>query len=367
MLGSERRIGIWILPLFVLVAALAATLAGGLALLYYGQQVRQLDARTQAARDDAVAAAERVAVAASEASAAIDADAAAVRDALSLTVPVAQPNDHGVYALAADHAGGEVRVATGFTVYSDTTETYLVTSHELIATADGAGVGQVRVALPGGAPVVARVHAFDAALDLAVVVAPGGPLPVLPWRPVAEPPAPGQRLFLVGVAGQDAVAVVEGTLAGIGPQTLIPALPVSAAVAGGPLIDPSGRVLGIASRAYQPYGEVDGDLPYAVPVRALCRALIACSADDLGGLAPDAAQPGTAPVNAEQRVPPRTPDPVVVEQAPVEVAPPPPPPTESVVLPAEPSPTPSPSPPPLELTPPSAEPTPVAPEPSPTP
>jgi len=50
---------------------------------------------------------------------------------------------------------------------------------------------------------------------------------------------------------------------------------------GGPLVDAEGRVLGMASSAYQPLGINPGDVPQAPDVAAICRTVLRCSDDDL--------------------------------------------------------------------------------------
>jgi hypothetical protein len=60
VLGSRRRIGLWILPLFLIVGLLGAVLAGTLAVLYYEQEVRRLEGTTAAARAEVAAARDEV-------------------------------------------------------------------------------------------------------------------------------------------------------------------------------------------------------------------------------------------------------------------------------------------------------------------
>jgi len=301
-LGSRRRIGIWILPLFVLVATLSAALAGGLAFLYYGQQVEALEGTTASARADLDGAVERVSTVASEATAAIDAQVRGVEESLADGPPITAPAGSGIYAVAADHPGGEVRVGSAFTLFSDTRETYLATSYRVIASGGGTAVPTARLSVPGQGAVEVRVHNFDAALDVAVLVAPGGPLPLLPWRPAEEPLAAGAPAFLAAVAGEDTPVALGGTVAGVGPRAIVTDLPVNAFVSGGPLTDAAGRVVAVAATGYEPFGALGGDLTYAVPVRLLCSRLLQCTPQDLGpeGLGPGE---GTGTLPAEDAVP----------------------------------------------------------------
>jgi len=305
VLGNRRRIGLWILPLFLIVGLLGAVLAGTLAVLYYDQEVRRLEDTTAGARAEVAAARDEVGAAADQARADIGAQVAGVQASLASGVPIPAPNEAGVYAVAADHPRGEVRVGSAFTVYSDARETFLVTSYRLVATAEGGAVAAARVFLPRSAPVEVGVHGYDRDLDLAVLVAGGGPLPVPPWRPPEESVPLGDGMFAIGVAGADTPAAVAGTVAGVGPRALVADLPLNAFLAGGPIVDGAGRVVAVASLDYAPFGRVPGELRYAVPVRLLCERLLRCSEADLGagGLGPGGGS-GAAAVPADLAVAP---------------------------------------------------------------
>ena len=89
---------------------------------------------------------------------------AEAQDDLARSTPLDVPADGGVYAVSADHAGGEVRVGSAFTVYSDAVDapepmTFLVTTYDLVAVGDEAAVASATVHLPTGdvvAPVTRR-------------------------------------------------------------------------------------------------------------------------------------------------------------------------------------------------------------------
>lgn len=281
LFGDERHIGMWILPLFVMAALLGATLVGGLAALYYGQQVADLEEATSKARkgiDDVVTDVER---AADDARKDIRKQVNQARDELSRQSPVDLPSEAGVYSVAATHEDGVVRVGSAMTVFSNDTESYLITTYSLVATEDGGAVRVVDVFLPTQTLTI-RVHSFDRERDLAVLIVAGGPLPVLEWRPVDEPVQRGDALYAVGVAGANTPAIVEGRVAGLSDLAIVPDMPLNDFMAGGPLIDGAGRVVAIASQHYAPFGAVEGSLFYAPPVRMVCEVLIDCTAEDVG-------------------------------------------------------------------------------------
>lgn len=315
-LGSERRIGLWILPLFLISGLLGATLAGALAVLYFGQQVDRLEATTAGARAEVAAAGEELTRTAEDARAAIDEQVTEVERRLAVTYPVGLPADGGVYAASAHHARGEIRVGTAFTVFSDEGETYFLVNYRLIAAADGLALPVADILLPGQR-LTLRVHSYDRDLDLAVLVATGGPLPVLPWRPRSEPIERGAAVYVVGVAGADTAAIVEGRVGGVSRRAVLPVLPLNAAIAGGPIVDSAGRVVAVSSLDYRPFGDDTGGLHHAVPIHRLCERLLRCTRSDLevgelgaegeasGAARPRGAEPEDVPADR-----PRSPEPL---------------------------------------------------------
>jgi hypothetical protein len=279
--GDERRLGLWLLPLFLLTAALAATLAGGLTVLYYSQQVASLRAETAGARAQLDEAVTEVEAAVEQATSTIDDQVARVRAQLAQGVPVDSPNEAGVYAVAASHPDGAVRVGSAFTVFSDSNETYLITTFELIRQRGGGAVDRVEVFLPGQT-VTGSVHSFDRSLDLAAVLLRGGPLPVTEWRPAEEALALGDALYLVGVGGPDTPTIAEGRVAAVSAEAIVASVLVNSFTAGGPLLDTEGRITAVAAPGYSPFGPGAGALGYAVPIRALCGGLLRCTSSDLG-------------------------------------------------------------------------------------
>jgi S1-C subfamily serine protease len=102
LLGGRDRLGWWLLPLFVMVGLGGAVLAGSLAVVYYAQQVSQLESETREAREELVGAAEEVREAADEALAAIDEEVESVREELARGLPLENALDVGVVRLEVD-------------------------------------------------------------------------------------------------------------------------------------------------------------------------------------------------------------------------------------------------------------------------
>ena len=102
LLGGRDRLGWWLLPLFVMVGLGGAVLAGSLAVVYYAQQVSQLESETRAAREDLIGAADEVREAADEALDAIDEEVASVREELARGLPLENALEVGVVRLEVD-------------------------------------------------------------------------------------------------------------------------------------------------------------------------------------------------------------------------------------------------------------------------
>lgn len=314
--GTERRIGFWTLPLFLIMGLLGATLSGGLALLYYGQQVRDLERTTSRARAQLDEVAEDLGKTAEEARTQIQDEARSVKEAVSRKPPIDSPNEAGIFAVAARHAGGEVRVGSGFAIFSDSNETYMVTSYSTVESDDGFAVRTADVYLPGGT-VTATVHNYDRDLDIATLRLRGGPVPVPEWRPGDQGLTRGDAVYVAGIAGPSTPTIVSGTIAGFSSATIVPDIALNAFLAGAPLLDASGKVMGIATLSYHPFGPVDGDLEYAVPIRLICKRLVRCTRSDL-----QAGQLGDEGGSGAVRRPPPTQEPAEPTPSPTPSAPP---------------------------------------------
>lgn len=317
--GDRRRIGLWLLPLFLITALLAAVVAGSLIVLVFNQRVARLEASTSQARGEVAAARDEVVAAVASAGAELEALIAGAREDLARTVPLTSTLEAGVYAVSAAGERGATEVGSAFVIFSDSRETFLATT---VAVAPRPGAA-VEVHLATG-PVQAEVVNVDEAFGVAALRLGVGDLPSLAWRPVEEPLRVGAPVYAVGVAGLDAPTVAEGRIAAIAPAALVVTAPVNGYTSGGPLVDASGLVVGVTSLAYEPFGDVDGPDLYALPIRGLCVSLIRCTDADLGGRAPLAPAPEVAPAGVFR---PGRPSPENASPAQPATQPAPPPPT----------------------------------------
>jgi S1-C subfamily serine protease len=330
LLGDEDRLGWWLVPLFVAVGLAGAVLAGSLAVVYYGQQVAELRRETAEAREAIAGAADEVRAVADEALAAIEAESEAFRQRLSLpaedaadrgvvrlevdtevVVPASLP-DHGPRLLRVVEGGGDpdagpdddadpapdgpqeegggepapapspppaeervrvARSASGFVVVRDGDTAYVVTTFSLLADPRRDDVPldvPVRVRAVDG-DTTAEVHSWDERRDLLLLRTRLGGVEPLSWRPADAELAAGDRIVAVGLGPSLSLLRVPGELASVDGPGYASDLPPLAAVAGGPVLDGDGQVLGVRSPRLPGAG---GD-PAIVPIRVLCERLLA--------------------------------------------------------------------------------------------
>ena len=335
LLGDRDRLGWWLVPLFVMVGLGGAVLAGSLAVVYYAQQVSQLEEETRTAREDLIGAADEVRDAADAALEDIDDRVASVREELARGLPLEDALEQGVVRLEVDtrlegsaQADPDVgpasvddaddadpddqddqddgdgddgddagqgtqepapssppaeqvrlqRSGTGFVVVADGEVVFLATSLGLL---DDPRAGDrvpadvpVEVRLPGGST-TATVHSWDEANDLLLLRSEIRNVEPLPWREEGEALSPGDRVIAIGATPDLSVVRVGAEVAGVSSRALVTSLPALRLVAGGPVVDLDGNVVGVASAAH---GALGGD-PVVVPIRRLCDDLLSACPD----------------------------------------------------------------------------------------
>lgn len=309
LFGGAGRLGWWTLPLFIAVGLLGAVLAGALAAVYYAQRVSALERETAEARRELTGAVERVSEVAAEARAAIESEVAAVRDELAVRLPIDDAVQFGIVTVRAEVVErppappapqpgptGEpppppppappprtvVRTGSGFAVVLSEGDAFFVTAFAVVADPERPQVAVERAEVRlGGDRLTARVHAWDPARDVALLRVDGLSNVAIPeWRQSDQPLNSGDRLFAVGLTPGGTLAQVTATVAAVDSTAVVIDAALPDVVRGGPLVDAEGRVVGVASTAYRPYGEASA-APPGVPVRLLCDRLIRCGAGDV--------------------------------------------------------------------------------------
>lgn len=334
VVGDTDRIGWWTLPAFLAVGLAGAVMAGALAVVYYSQQVSDLESETRQARQDLQAGVDDVDAAREDALAAIEEQVDAVRDALDEDPPVDDPATLGLVLVearvntpappsatvepqappaGADTPSGAVlaqepsdpppptdppsppppsptpsptstpttlpiepRLGMGFAVAVEDGQTFVATSYGLVAD-PGARAGvveEVVVRVPGGPSASGVVHSWDEGRGLALLQVPLGELPVADWRPRGDVVEVGDRLTAFGLTPEGRPLTVRGEVAYADVEKLVTDLPAIEFLRGAPVLDRTGRVVAVMTPAYQPFGAAAGDGQAIAPVGLFCERML---------------------------------------------------------------------------------------------
>lgn len=183
-----------------------------------------------------------------------------------------------VFLVSSVDEAGQPSVGTAFVLFSDSERSFLLTSFTTVraATADpGPGI---EVSQGGGALPV-QLTAWDEGRDLALLTAEESPN--LPAIKVASPSSvsTGDRVFAISGLGADGGALVQGIVSDVSANTIQHDAPVGPQFQGGPMLNGSGELVGIASRTFAPLGFVPDTVFFGIPVREACAELVQCPAE----------------------------------------------------------------------------------------
>lgn len=304
--GDHFRLGWWTLPLFVGVGLIGALLAGTLALVYYGQQVNNLREETREARQqfensideidrvrqEALAEIERrvreirrniSALPAGDATrqgiVAVRATVGSVRPARAeapTDQPTDQPSDQPTDQPTEEQTRGpQVRVGSGFAVEAQEGTVFYATSYELLSdpTAPGGVTEDVEIVTSSGTS-DAEVHSWDERNDLALLRANVGNSQVLTWREQGQQLASGDEIVALGVTPELNTLQVGGAVSYETGELVVVDLPRIDFLVGGPVLDRHGRVVGVFTPNYRPFGTATGSRQGLAPVHLFCERIL---------------------------------------------------------------------------------------------
>jgi hypothetical protein len=214
-------------------------------------------------------------------------------DATNAIVELPQKTAGGVFTVRTLDVAGKPVLGSAFVVSSDQTTSLLLTSHELVQAATAQPGPKVTIERLGGEQIPVEVWAWDPQLDLALLKVGRGNLPALTWAPDADrAQALGKRVYVVGGVGAAGATAAQVMVIDQSQQGLRLDSPVEADFRGGPVVDASGQVLGVATSAYRPLGFPTVSRPY-VPMITM-----ACKAGERGVvICPDSVTAGTPTAN----------------------------------------------------------------------
>jgi len=177
---------------------------------------------------------------------------------------------------------GQPSVGSAFVVSSSAGRSLLLTSYATVEAATTSPGPPVYVQ-QGAISTPVTVRSWDPTYDLALIVLARGHLPALSPAPSNPAPALGERVFALSGLGAGGGSISQGAITEVSANGIEFNTPISAAFQGGPLVDSTGRVLGVASRSYAPLGFASDGVWFAPYVSAACQRVLSCPGGSLPG------------------------------------------------------------------------------------
>ena len=198
-------------------------------------------------------------------------DAVAMAD----LTPVVLPSTWFVSTL---DENGQPSVGTAFVVSSDDTSSLLLTSYRAVSASTTQPGPEIQLSNDGGDPVVAQLYSWDPEHDLALLTIDRGGLTPLTWATGDDAAVTGERVYAASGVGAEGVTFSPGTVLDQSADGIQMTAPVGSSWQGGPVVTQDGKVVAVASLAYQPLGFNPGQVPFAPPVDAACERVLDCGA-----------------------------------------------------------------------------------------
>ena len=185
----------------------------------------------------------------------------------------AQPS---VFFVATLDDNGAPAVGSAFVVFADSDASFLLTSYSTVQAATRAPAPGVTLRKQGEDDLEATVYTWDPGRDLALLQVSKPNLPALKWASQDSLPKIGDRMFAISGLGATGAAITQGFVADVSGDGIQHDVPVGSQFQGGPLVNSSGEVVGIASRTYSPLGFAPDAVYFAPLIRQACDAVLRC-------------------------------------------------------------------------------------------
>lgn len=190
--------------------------------------------------------------------------------ALTSLLRKASPAVWFVHTLGPD---GAPSVGSAVAVASDSGETLLLTSYNTIQAATHSPGPTVYVRKNNSDTPVA-LYNWQPASDLALLKLNIGNLPTLTFS--TSPATLGEQLYAISGTGSNGGAISPGQVNDASSNVIQNDVPIGPSFQGGPLIDSSSQIVGIASLAYSPLGFLSSGIYFGVPIQAACAQVLRC-------------------------------------------------------------------------------------------
>jgi S1-C subfamily serine protease len=170
---------------------------------------------------------------------------------------------------------GAPSVGSGFVVFSDPEQSFLLTSFATVRAATRRPGPEVRVR-KADEELVATLVSWEEGRDLALLSIPRGGLERLAW---SGRTSTGERVFSVSGLGGAGGSASQGLVGDVSAAGIQHDTPVGVQFQGAPLVNASGEVVGVSSRTYAPLGFAPDDVYFAPAIGDACAELLVCPSD----------------------------------------------------------------------------------------
>jgi len=185
----------------------------------------------------------------------------------------AQPS---VWFVSTLDQNGAPSVGSAFVVFSDSQQSFLLTSFTTVQAATQNPGPAVTLRKQGQDDINATVFTWDPGRDLALLSVQRPNLPALPWADAGSPPKVGDRVFAISGLGSTGASITQGFVADVSADGIQHDAPIGTQFQGGPLLDSDGAVVGVSSRTYSPLGFQPEAVYFAPLVRLACENVLRC-------------------------------------------------------------------------------------------
>lgn len=196
----------------------------------------------------------------------------ATGDTLEQLVDKVSPSTFFVTTLDED---GAPSVGSGFVVFSDAEQSFLLTSFTTVRAGTRAPGPDIK-ARQGDVELPASLVAWEEGRDLALLSVPKGGVARLPW---ADKTTTGERVFSVSGLGGAGGSASQGLVGDVSAAGIQHDTPVGMQFQGAPLVNASGEVVAVSSRSYAPLGFAPDDVFFAPAIGDACVELLVCPSD----------------------------------------------------------------------------------------
>ncbi|HYX43791.1 MAG TPA: serine protease, partial [Acidimicrobiales bacterium] len=168
------------------------------------------------------------------------------------------------------NSAGQPVTGSAFVVGSPGGQGLLITSLAVVEAATRQPAPEIAV-MGGGYNGNATLWTWDEGRDLALLAVSRSAIPP-EWANESTPLRVGDRIFAVGGGGKVAPGIVTGVNASAVQHNVF----IDDSLRGGPLVNPKGDVVAVASAAFTGGGKPTDTSFFGVPIRAICAGVLRC-------------------------------------------------------------------------------------------